>query len=43
MSAEVKSVRVSWGDLGGVADVFRALAEARWTSFHKLYVHATLR
>jgi hypothetical protein len=37
------SVHVSSEDLGGVAVVFRALAEARWTSFNKLYVHATLR
>lgn len=37
------SVRVSSGDLGGIASVFRALAEARWTSFDKLSVHATLR
>ncbi len=36
-------VRVSSEDLGGVAGVFRALAEAQWTSFNKLYVHATLR
>jgi hypothetical protein len=37
------SVQVTSGDLGGVAGVFRALAEARWTSFDKLYRHATLR
>ena len=36
-------VGVTSGDLRGVAGVFRALAEARWTSFDKLYVHATLR
>jgi hypothetical protein len=37
------SIQVTSGDLGGVAGVFRALAEARWTSFDKLYRHATLR
>jgi hypothetical protein len=36
-------IGVSSGDLGGVAAAFRALAEARWTSFEKLYFHATLR
>jgi hypothetical protein len=37
------SVLVTSGDLDGVAGVFRALAEARWTSFEKLSLHATLR
>jgi len=37
------AVPVTSGDLGGVAGVFRALAEARWTSFYKLYVNTTLR
>jgi hypothetical protein len=34
---------VSSEDLVGVAGVFRALAEARWTLFSKVYAHATLR
>jgi hypothetical protein len=36
-------VGVTSGDLDGVAAVFRALAEARWSSFSKLQAHASLR
>lgn len=38
-----KSGRVTSGDLGGVAQVFRALAEAQVTTFQRVYSHAKLR
>ncbi len=37
------AVRVTAGNLAGVAVVLRALADARWTVFQKLRLHATLR
>ncbi len=43
MTQMSNSVHVSSEDLVGVAGVFRALAEARWTLFPKVYTHTTLR